>query len=508
MQFYNQYFKTTLLCLIIDMSSGPISRISSGVVELDSLLQGGLVANRLYLVTGRPGTGKTLTGVHFLNAGLAADEDVLFIHGEESQQELIVNAAELGIDLAAADFLDIGPESEFFAESRSYDVVNPQDVEGEQLIGDIRQAIERRDPDRVLIDPITQLQYIEPTEYQFRKRIISLTRFLKDSETTVLATKTPATQMSEPLQSLSDGVIQLTHEGENRRISVTKHRGVGQRSGSHGFEIKPDGVQVYPAIRPEQHERTFDPVALPSGVDGLDDILNGGLEQGTVTIISGPSGVGKSTTAAEFLEAAATRSGGLAYLFEESIETFTHRAETFDIPITQLRNGGSLTVEEVLPQTMSPEEFAATVKSQVESSDVRLVVIDGIEGYKTALKSGGENVNLQARLHALTRYLMNMNVTVVLISERHEITGLSQPTGSNISHLADNLIFQQYVELDGKLQRVVGVLKKRVSGFESKPRKYRITTDGIAVGEPLTDIKGIGDGISERTDNGAEPGAQ
>lgn len=479
-----------------------LNQLASGVPGLDSLLHGGFVSNRLYLLIGDPGTGKTMTGLHFLHAGLDADEDVLFIHGEESRADIIVNAAEVGIDLEDADFLDIGPESAFFTQSQSYDVVNPQDVEEDRLIADIRATIEELDPDRVLIDPISQLQYIEPNEYQFRKRIIAFTRFLKERETTVLATKTPGIQMDEQLRSLSDGVIALTHEDERRRISVPKHRGIGQADGTHGLEIRSDGVDVFPALRPESHDRTFDPAQLRSGISGLDDLLDGGLERGTVTIISGPSGVGKSTTATEFLQtAAANEAGALAYLFEESLETFTHRGETFEVPVTRLREEGPLTVEEILPQTLSPEEFARLVKRQVEEQDANLVVLDGIEGYRTAIKGGEGDVDLRKRLHALTRYLTNMNVTVILVDERHQVTGLPQPTGSSISYLADNLLFQQYLELGGELHRMVGVLKKRVSGFERVPRRFRITVDGIEVGEPLSDVHGLLDGVPERPDD-------
>lgn len=481
-----------------------LPRISSGVSGLDSLLAGGFVEGRLYLVIGPPGTGKTTLGEEFLKNGLDAGENVLYIHGEEAKEGLLTNAAQFDIDLTDADFLDIGPRSGFSTQSQSYDVVDPQDIEEENLISDIRNTIDELDPDRALIDPITQFQYLEATEYHFRKRIISFARFLKDRGTTTLATKTPEPEFGEQLKSLSDGVISFEYEEEGRRISVPKHRGVGQRDGTHGLEIRANGLNVYPSLRPEQHSRTYEPTQLTSGIDGFDDLLGGGLEQGTVTIISGPSGVGKTTTATEFLQTAAENGdGALAYLFEESLTTFTHRSEQFGIPVTQLREDGTLSVEPILVLERSPEEFSQLVRKQVEQQEADLVVIDGIQGYKNSIKGGVEDLDLRQRLHALTVYLTNMNVSVILLDQRHEITGLTQPTSMDVSYLADNLVYQQYVEIDGDLQRVAGVLKKRVGGFETVPRRFTITADGIAVGEEMTGYHGILTGLPQQSGSGS-----
>lgn len=478
----------------------PLDRVSSGIQGLDTLLNGGFVTGRMYLATGAPGTGKTTLGMEFLEAGLDAAETVLFIHGEESRVDLIANAATLDIDLDAAEFLDVGPESDFFTETQSYDVVEPHDIEEDHLIADIRTAIEDLNPDRVLIDPITQLQFIEPTEYQFRKRIIAFTRFLKNSGTTVVATKTPGARMQEQLKSLSDGVIGLEYGDAGRRITVPKHRGVGQQDGSHGLEIRASGLDVYPALVPDEPARTMEPRQLSSGLPNLDSLLGGGLERGTVTIISGPSGVGKSTTAMEFLETAAGAGDAAhAYLFEESLATFTYRAETFGIPVTRLREDGPLIIEAIEPLAQSPEEFARLVKAQVDVQEPALVVIDGTEGYRTAIKGDEGEVDLRRKLHALTRFLTNQDVSVLLIDERSAVTGLPQPTSANLSYIADNIVFQNYLELEGQLQRVVGVLKKRVGGFEDTLRRFTITADGLEVQEPVTDIHGVLGGTPEWT---------
>jgi circadian clock protein KaiC len=479
------------------------NQLSSGIPGLDSLLEGGFVRGRLYLVLGEPGTGKTLLGTEFLSEGLADDETVLFIHGEESVGDLRANAAELGIDIEGAEFLDIGPESDFFTSAQSYDVVDPADLEDRNLISDIRESIETLDPSRVLIDPITQFQYLEPTEYQFRRRIISFARFLKNRGTTVLATKTPRQQMDTQLRSLSDGVIALEYEDEKagRRISVPKHRGVGQRDGKHGLEIRGDSLRIYPSLRPENHARRFEPDQFESGSSAFDSLLGGGLERGTVTIVSGPTGVGKTTAATAFLStAAANGQTAIACLFEESLEMFTQRSETFGYPITDQRESGSLYVDAVDSLSNSPEEFAHRVRTHVEENDAEMVVIDGIAGYKTAIKGDENGVGLRRRLQALTQYLTNMNVSVILIDQRNDVMGLPQATSENVSYIADNIIFQNYIELEGDLQRIVGVLKKRLGGFETVPRRYRITGDGLEVGEPVTGIHGVFEGIPQRTD--------
>lgn len=475
------------------------NRYSSGISGLDSLLRGGFVADRIYLILGGPGAGKTLLGSKFLSTGLENDENVLYIHGEESRDDLCINAEELGINLDGADFLDLGPESEFFSQERTYDLVDPQDVEYENYITDIRDAVEEVDPNRVLIDPISQLQYVETTEYQFRKRMIAFMRFLKDRGTTVLATKT-TTDLDDQLQSLSDGIITLERGEIGRRIDVVKHRGVGDRAGTHGMAIRDDNIDVFPSLIPEDHSESFNPTMIESGIDEFDAMLSGGIERGTVTILSGPSGIGKSTTATEFLETVASSGeNAVAYLFEESSDMFVHRSETFDIPVTELCERGTLTLESIDPLTQSAEEFGQRARAQVEEQDAELVVIDGITGYQSALY--GNEERLARKIHALTRYLKNMNVAVVLIDEIGRVTGLESPTSSNISYIADNIMFLKYVELDGRLKRVAGVVKKRIGGFEDTLREFTISEDGIEVGEPITDVRGILSGTPEWVQN-------
>lgn len=468
-----------------------VSRVSSGVGGLDELLRGGFVSGRMYLAHGSPGTGKTLLGMRFLEAGLEEGETALCIHGEESREEIFLNGSNIGIDISEAEFLDLGPNSDFFVENRTYDLVDPGAVESDRYTEDIHDAIREIDPDRVLLDPITQLRYVEANEHQFRKRILSFMRFLKERDTTVVATATLESDAGyqTEMRSLSDGVIELANTDRGRRISVAKHRGFGQQAGSHGMSIGDDGIEVFPALVPEQLDKSFDTRRIRSGVENLDSLVGGGLERGTVTFISGPTGVGKTTVAAKFLtEAAAEGINSIAYLFEEGVDTFTHRAESLAIPISDASDRGAVSLEVIEPLAQSAEEFAHMVKGDIDRTGSEVVLVDGIDGYKMSIQ--GDDSTLVEKIHSLTRHLKNQGVTVLITDEITQITGLATATSADLSYIADNIIFLSYVETEGSLRKVIGVLKKRSGGFEHSLREFDLG-EGIHVGEPLTGVTGI-----------------
>jgi len=480
-----------------------IPQLSTGINELDELLRGGLVTGRMYLVSGEPGTGKTTLGMHFLEEGLRTGDTVLYIHGEESSAELVSNAATFAIDIGAAEFLDLGPESDFFTDDPSYDLVNPQDIEERRYTEAIHEAIREIDPDRLIIDPLTQLRYIEASEYHYRKRILSFIRFLKERETTVLATVSFDSNPdgTNEIRSLSDGVITLTRTRDGRRIEVEKNRGRGQIEGDHGLEIRSQGLEVFPKVRPEPSDRTFDPKPIRSGIEELDELVGGGFERGTVTFISGPPGVGKTTLGATYATQAAAEYGRSAiYLFEERLEVFLHRCRTLGIPVDELCDQDLLSIHVIEPLARSAEEFAHIVRHEVEERGAETVFIDGIGGYVSAIQ--GRKDELDQELHALTRYLCNQEVTIFVTDAIHQITGVSAGTSRQISPIADNLMFLSYVELRGSLRKVVGVLKKRAGGFEHTLREFEITSDGISVGEPMTNLNGILSGTAQPSRTG------
>ncbi len=476
-----------------------IGRCLTGVPGLDEVLHGGLVPRRAYLVRGGPGTGKTTLGLHFLLAGVAQGENALLISLESNEAQIVSDAASQGLDLSGVKVLDLSPSREFFAENQSYDIFSAADVERDPTTHRIIETVEELRPRRVFVDAITTLRYLAPDDFQFRKQALSFIRYLVEHEATVLMSSEPTmTVADDDLRFMSDGILELDvspdHGTVRRTLSVAKLRGSDFAGGRHSMRLTDRGMEVYPRLIPAEHDREFALEIIPSGLPELDEMLGGGIERGTITIFSGPSGAGKTTLGMQFMKEAATRGErSVVYAFEEQTDTILHRCDSVAIPVREMIREGTLSVVQVEPLRYSPAEFALLVRREVEERDARLVMIDGIAGYRLTL-SGDD---LVVHLHALGRYLKNMGVTVILINEMESITGHFRATEVGISYLCDNLIFLRYLEIDGELRKAVGVLKKRLGDFGRTLRELQITDRGVQVDAPLKGLRGVLTGTPE-----------
>ena len=219
-------------------------------------------------------------------------------------------------------------------------------------------------------------------------------------------------------------------------------------------------------------------------------VLNGG----TVTIVTGPTGVGKTTFGAQFMKEAAGRGErSVIYSFEEATDTILHRCESINMPVRAMIENKKLKINAVEALSLTPDEFAQMVRHEVEVQGTQIVMIDSLSGYRLAMR--GEDMT--THVHALCRYLQNMGVTTILVNEVDSIMGDFQATGQGLSYLADNIIFLRYLEIDGQLRKAIGVLKKRLSNFETTLREFKISRYGLQVGAPLSNLRGILSGVPE-----------
>lgn len=480
-----------------DTATAAGDRVPTGIGGLDEILHGGLIPGRGYVVRGGPGAGKTLFGLHFLKEGVARGEASLLVTLEENLEDLALNAASVGLDLDGIDVLDLSPGSEAFGPGTTYDVFAPEEVESEDVAEAILDAFDEHEPERIFMDPITVLRHLTPDPYQFRKQVHGLVGHTRNREATILMTSQPTAQhIDEDLQFVTDGSIELSYGDDFRSIAVPKFRGSSTRSGEHSFEITDAGIRVYPDLEPGVRTTEFTGAQASSGIEEVDALLHGGLERGTTTIVSGPTGAGKTTLAAQFAKEAARRGERSSlYLFEENEDTFLARTEAIGTPVYEMMEEGTLTVQEVETLARSPQEIAQNMREDVEEDDTSLVVVDGIRGYQMAV--GNDPDELAVQLQGLVRYLKNQGVTVILTDETAAMGGAFQATGSHVSYLADNIVVLRYVELEGELRKLIGVLKKRASDFERQLREMDITSEGIQVGDPLDQLRGVLTGTPE-----------
>lgn len=474
----------------------PDERASTGIAGLDEVLCGGLIRTKTYLITGPAGTGKTTFGWHFLTAGASAGEPVLFVTFSESEQQLRENAQKSGFNLAGVDFLDLSPSSRFFTHAESYDIFAADEVEREPTTQHLVDAIDRIKPRRVFIDSMTHLRYLSADAFQFRKQVLSFLRYLTDHKATVVFSSEMGPEApDEDLRFLSDGVIEFALESNNRSVMVIKYRGSDFRGMHHSMRLNGHGIEVFPRLLPETHGKPFSPDPLHFGIPRLDELMHGGIERGTCSIISGPSGVGKTTLGLQFMKEAASRGErSVVFVFEERIDTLLQRCRNINIPVDEMLERGTLALRQVEALKFTPDEFANLVRAEIEQHNAGIVMVDSVRGYQLSVRGQ----DLITHLHALCKYLQNMGVTTLLINEVESILEFTV-SELGISYLADNVLFLRYIEVEIQhrleLRKAIGVLKKRLSDFEKDVREFAITSRGVMIGDAIPNLRGILSGV-------------
>jgi circadian clock protein KaiC len=268
---------------------------------------------------------------------------------------------------------------------------------------------------------------------------------------------------------------------------LPKFRGSEAKTGDHTVTLGSGGMVVYPRVVAEPEERVFARRVASSGVPAFDKLLHGGVERETTTLLSGPTGVGKTTAGSLFLKEAASRGHhSILYHLEEKPETFVERCQSINIPVSEMIDRGTLDIVGVTPAVMTVGEFLGRVQADL-TDETEFVMIDGIQGFE---KLTNVSDDLE-ELSALTSLLTTRGITVLLTDEMPNVTGDFRPTKSGETALADNIVFMRYVEFDGEIHRAIGVLKKRTSDFERRLRQFEITDYGVSVGEPLQGLSGV-----------------
>lgn len=475
---------------------------STGNQGLDTILRGGLPAHRLYLLEGAPGAGKTTLALQFLRAGVQAGERALYITLSETREELAVVAASHGWDLDDFDVFELNSADGVLGEGREQSILHPWEMELSGTIKLIQQEVERLQPQRVVFDSLSEMRLLAQDPLRYRRQVLALKQFFAGRQTTVLLVDdlTGARGGGDThLHSLCHGVITLERltldfGAARRRLQVQKLRGVDFVAGYHDFTIKRGGLDIYPRLIAAEHHASFVGDTVRSGVAALDSLLNGGPLRGTSTLITGPAGTGKTTIALQYIHAACERAERCTiYEFDERIATLIARAQALNLDLQKHLDSGHLKIEQIDPAELSPGEFAARVRREVETRDIRLLAIDSLNGYLAAMP---QEQQLILQMHELLSYLSQRGVATFLINPQQGLMG-SMGANLDISYIADAVVMLRFFEADGRLRKAISVLKNRAGQHEDAIRELRIDSAGVRVGAPLVTFRGVLTGTPE-----------
>jgi circadian clock protein KaiC len=469
----------------------------TGITGLDTLLDGGLPPDRLHLIEGDPGTGKTTIALQFLMEGRRAGESCLYVTLSETAAELRGIAASHGWSLDGIEICQLA-RPDALAPEEQYTLYHPSEIELGEMVKKVLEIADRMRPARVVLDSLSEMRLLARDPLRYRRQIFSLKEYFSGRHATVLMLDDHTSgDVDLQLQSIADGVVLLEQAAldygrSRRRMRIVKLRGVAATEGFHDFKIQRGGLVVFPQLTPARVSAR--PTTLiGSGVEELDSLVGGGLTWGTCTLLIGPAGVGKSTIAAQYVTAS-TEHPAAVFLFDERSGTFVERCEALGMNIRSRVASGQLTIHQIEPGDLSPGEFAHRVRERVEHHGCRVVLIDSLNGYLHAIPSGHAPL---VRMHELVAYLNDRDVATLLIAAQHGMMGMQMTAPVDVTYLADCVIMLRFFEASGTVRKAISVIKKRTGSHETTIREFAIGPGRIRVGEPLEEFHGVMTGVPQ-----------
>lgn len=472
-------------------------RISTGVPGLDEVLCGGLTPDRLYLLEGTPGTGKTTLSLQFLLDGAARGERGLYVTLSETEDELRSAAASHGLSLDGIKIYELVNELGLDPDSEQ-SILHPSEIELGETVKDVIARVDDLKPTRLVFDSLSELRLLAQNPLRYRRQILALKQFFAKRACTVLMLDDRTSEAGDvQLHSIAHGVISLeqsTREfgSERRRPRIIKMRGIKFRGGYHDFVLDTGGLRVFPRLIAAEHRARFDSTATSTGSAELDLLLGGGLVTGTNTLLLGPSGAGKTTTAVRCMLAALERGEAATYfLFDEGLATVLARSAMLGMDLAPHIEAGRLTITQIDPAELAPGEFSTLVRHAVEERRSTFVAIDSLNAYLHAMP--GEQF-LILQMHELLNYLNQQGVTTLLVLGQHGVIGNVQ-TDIDLSYLSDGILLFRYFEAKGEVRTAVSMVKSRVNAHERTIRELKLTAEGLRVGAALSDFEAVLTGL-------------
>lgn len=482
---------------MIDPATRFDARCETGIEGLNEILGQGLPANCLYLVQGDPGSGKTTLALQFLLEGVRLGEKTLYVTLSETKEELLKVAHSHDWSLDSIALFELSSIDSLIRPEARTTVFHPSEIELTQVSEMLLDEIRRIKPVRVVLDSLSEFRLMAETALRYRRQLINLKQELAKYNSTALLLDDRMENSrigGDPhVLSLTHGVIEMEqlspdYGRSRRRLRVLKMRGMKFREGYHDYSIEKGGLRVFPRIVASDHRADFSPESVSSGNRDFDDLLGGGLDRGTTTLIMGPAGTGKSTLALQYAAQMAQRNErSVLFAFDEIRGIVLARANAVGLDVERHVETGIIDVQQVDPAELSPGEFGMRIRRAVEGG-CKLIIIDSLNGYLNAMPGDKYLVN---QLHEMSSYLNQKGVVTILILAQFGVPGqLDSPL--NLSYLADTVVSARFFEAAGAVRQALSVIKKRSGRHEKTIREYQLVADGgLQIGPPLKQFQGV-----------------
>lgn len=480
-----------------------MQRVPSGILGLDRILGGGFLCGGVYIIQGSPGAGKTILAnqacfQHAQDGGRAVYVTLL----AESHSRMLQH-------LHSMQFFDekIIPRSLYYVSA--FRTLESQGLAG--VVDLLRKEVKGQQATLLVLDGLVAVEETAQSDRELKKFIHELQSHAAASGCTVLLLTSGTRKEVHAEHTMVDGLIeledQLFAQRSERSLRVAKFRGSDFVAGRHPFRITERGIVLSPRIealyaRASVPERIEGP-RLPTGIEGLDRMLGGGLMRSSSTVLFGASGTGKTSIALHFASQARIDAPTMYCSFFESPQRLIEKARGIGIPLDALIQQGALEIEWQPQGEISIDRIAHTMLERVDERKIRRLVIDGMNAF---IASALYPDRIGRFFSCLSNELRARGVTTLHTAETRDIVGgsLRVPL-DGISALVDNLIFLRFVELDATLSRMVSVMKVRDSDFDHKIREFHVTSKGVRIGSSAPDAEGLLGGVTHRVQSGQAP---